>query len=140
MRAKDRIEGNLPGRAQALGSFCRCNHVIRVKAEELQPGMVVAAEVKNLDGMLLAPSGCELSERQIGILQAWGVTEVDIEATAEAAQARDPLAQLPPETLAKITADLRARYWKPDDFGPVPAEIYKLMLLRQARRILTPQP
>ena len=112
--------------------------VIRVKSEELQPGMVVAREVKNLDGMLLAPSGCELSERQIGILQAWGVEEIDIEATAEAAQAHDPLAQLPPEVLAKITADLRARFWKPDDFGPVPAEIFKLMLLRQARRSLQP--
>ena len=98
--------------------------------------MVVAREVKNMDGMLLAPSGCELSERQIGILQAWGVTEVEVEATEEQAKARDPLAQLPPEILAKITAELRARFWKPDDFGPVPAEIFKLTLLRQAQKIL----
>jgi len=101
--------------------------------------MIVAREVKNLDGMLLAPSGCELSERQIGILQAWGVVEVEVEASAEIAKAHDPLAQLPPEVLAQITADLRARYWKPDEFGPVPAEIFKLMLLRQARRAVAPQ-
>jgi hypothetical protein len=100
--------------------------------------MVVARDVKNIDGMLLAPSGCQLSERQINILQAWGVTEVEVEAGAEMAKAHDPLSQLPPETLAKITADLRARFWKPDDFGPAPAEIYKLMLLRQARHILQP--
>jgi hypothetical protein len=112
--------------------------MVRVKAEELQPGMVVARDVKNIDGMLLAPSGCELSERQIDILQTWGVEEIEIEASAEQAKARDPLAQLPPEVLAKITAELRARFWKPDDFGPVPAEIFKLMLLRQARRILNP--
>ena len=102
--------------------------------------MVVAREVKNMDGMLLAPSGCELSERQIGILQAWGVTEVEVEATEEQAKARDPLAQLPPEALAQITAELRARFWKPDDFGPVPAEIFRLMLLRQAKRALPPKP
>lgn len=112
--------------------------MVRVKSEELLPGMVVARDVKNMDGMLLAPAGCELSERQIGILQTWGVVELDVEATEEQAKARDPLAQLPPETLAKITADLRARFWKPDDFGPVPAEIFKLMLLRQARHILHP--
>ena len=64
--------------------------------------------------------------------------EVEVEAGAEMAKAHDPLSQLPPETLAKITADLRARFWKPDDFGPAPAEIYKLMLLRQARHILQP--
>ena len=112
--------------------------MIRVKSEELQPGMVVAREVKNIDGMLLAPSGCKLSERQIDILQTWGVVEIEIEASEEQAKARDPLAQLPPEVLAKITAELRARFWQPDDFGPVPAEIFKLMLLRQARRILNP--
>ncbi len=110
--------------------------MIRLKSEELQPGMVVARDVKNIDGMLLVPSGCELSERQIGILQAWGVTELEIEASAEQAKAHDPLAQLLPGLAEKLTADLRARFWQPDDFGPVPAEIFKLMLLRQARRAL----
>lgn len=100
--------------------------------------MVVARDVKNIDGMLLAPSGCELSERQINILQAWGVAEVEIEAGEEMAKAHDPLAQLPPEILAQLTAALRARFWKPDEFGPVPAEIFKLMLLRLARRHLRP--
>lgn len=98
--------------------------------------MVVARDVKNIDGMLLVPSGCQLSERQINILQAWGVTELEVEAGEEMAKSHDPLAQLPPETLARITTELRARFWKPDDFGPVPAEIFRLMLLRQARHIL----
>ena len=112
--------------------------MIRLKSEALQPGMVVAHDVKNIDGMLLAPSGCQLSERQINILQAWGISEVEVEAGEEMAKANDPLSRLPPEKLAQITADLRARFWKPDDFGPVPAEIFKLMLLRQAQRILQP--
>jgi len=97
--------------------------------------MIVARDVKNIDGMLLAPSGCNLSERQINILQAWGISEVEVEASEEIAMAHDPLAQLPPETLAKLTAELRARFWNPDQFGPVPTEIFRLMLLRQARRL-----
>ena len=100
--------------------------------------MVVAREVKNIDGMLLVPAGSELGERQIGILQAWGVSEVEVEASQEMAKSHDPLAQLPPETLAKLTVNLRGRYWRPDEFGPVPAEIFQLMLLRQARRCLNP--
>ena len=51
---------------------------------------------------LLAPSGCELSERQINILQvpgAWPRREV--EAGEEMAKALDPLAKLPPETLER---------------------------------------
>ena len=96
--------------------------------------MVVARDVKNIDGMLLLPTGCELSERQIGILQAWGVAELDVEASPETVQSHDPLGRLSPEQVAQLTAELRARYWKPDDFGPVPAEIFKLMLHRQAQR------
>jgi len=102
--------------------------------------MKVASDVKNIDGMLMVPAGCELTERQINILQAWGVADVEVEMTAEKAQELDPLAQLSPETLAAITNALRARYWKPDEFGPVPAEIFHLMLLREAQRILNPVP
>lgn len=97
---------------------------------------MVARDVKNIDGMLLLPMGCALSERQIGILQAWGVAEVDVEASSETVRSHDPLAGLSPEQVAQLTAELRARYWKPDDFGPVPAEIFRLMLDRQARRII----
>ena len=96
--------------------------------------MIIARDVKNIDGMLLLPAGCELNERHVGILQTWGVAEVEVEATEEMVKSHDPLAKLPPEVLAQLTADLRARFWKPDDFGPVPAEIFKVMLLRQARR------
>ena len=102
--------------------------------EQLQPGMVIARDVKNIDGLLLLPAGGELSEHQIGILQAWGVTEVEVAGDSEAAQSQDPLARLSHEMVEQLTVVLRARYWKPDDFGPVPAEIFKLMLLRQARR------
>lgn len=110
--------------------------MIRLKSEALQPGMRVARDVKNIDGMLLVPSGCQLSERQIGILQAWGVAEVEVDAGEEIAKALDPLERLLPAQRASLTAELRARFWKPDDFGPVPAEIFRLMLLRQARRLL----
>jgi len=113
--------------------------MIRIKAEELKPGMVTARDVKNIDGMLLAPSGCQLSERQINILQAWGVAEIAVEASEEQALACDPLAQLSPETLAQITARERARFWRPDEFGPVSAEIFRILLLREARRLLKPQ-
>ena len=60
---------------------------------------------------------------------------MDVEAGPEAVRSHDPLAGLPPERVAQLTEELRARYWKPDDFGPVPAEIFKLMLHRQARRL-----
>lgn len=95
--------------------------------------MVVSRDVTNIDNMLLIPSGCTLSSRQIGILQAWGVPEIDVEANG-AGEDTDPIAKLSPEKLARMTEELRAQFWKPDDADPVFTEIFKLMLKRNAAR------
>ncbi len=107
----------------------------RIKTELLQEGMVVSKDVTNIDNMLLIPNGCKLSARQIGILQAWGVTEIEVQADG-AGEDTDPIAQLSPEKLERLTAELRAQFWKPDDADPVFAEIFKLMLKRNAGRPL----
>ncbi len=106
----------------------------RVKTESLQEGMVVASDVKNIDGMLLIPSGSTLSMRQIDILQAWGVAEIEVEVTGDGDADSDPLTKLSPEVLAQMTAELKALFWNPDEAHPVFAEVFKLMLQRGARR------
>ena len=96
--------------------------------------MVVAKDVKNMDDMLLIPAGCTLTERQIDILQSWGVAEIDV-ADGSAAGNEDPLAKLPEATVAKLRAEIRDLFWRPDDTNPVYTEIYNLMLRRRARRM-----
>jgi hypothetical protein len=108
----------------------------RVKTESLKEGMKVDSDVKNIDGMLLIPSGCELTERQIGILEAWGIAEVEVSG-ADTPVDTDPLAKLPPETLAKWTAEVKAVFWQPDEASPVYVELLKQLLLRRARRSRT---
>ncbi len=96
--------------------------------------MVVASDVKNIDHMLLIPAGCTLTERQINILQAWGVSEIEVQNSTSSEDA-DPVAKLPAETVARLTAEIRGRFFKPDDTNPVCAEIFKLMLQRRARKL-----
>jgi hypothetical protein len=105
----------------------------RVKTELLQAGMLVASDVKNIDNMLLIPAGAELTERHIGILQAWGVTDVEVQASAGAEDA-DPLAKLPPEVVARLTAEIKGRFWQADESDPVYLEVVKLILQRRAAR------
>ena len=95
--------------------------------------MQVASDVTNIDGMLLIPAGCELTERQIGILQTWGVDEVEISGDAGQEES-DPLAEVPPETLAAWTAEIKGRFWQADESNPLFQETVKLLLLRRARR------
>lgn len=97
--------------------------------------MVVANDVKNIDDMLLIPAGCVLSERQINILQAWGVAEIEVQ-NSDAIADTDPLKRLTPERLAKETAELKSRFWRADASNAVHVEIFNLILRRRAVKIL----
>ena len=102
----------------------------RIKIESVKEGMAVGSDVKNIDSMLLVPAGCTLSERQINILNAWGVTDVDV-VLAEGDEADDPLAKFSPEELEKMATEIKERFWQVDETNPVFMEIFKLALERR---------
>jgi len=106
----------------------------RVKTESLQEGMVVACDVKNIDQMLLIPAGSTLSERQLNILRAWGVEEIEVQADSAVTTDADPLAALAPDVVARLAAEVKGRFWDADESNPVFAEVFKLMLRRRARK------
>lgn len=107
----------------------------RIKTELLEEGMVVSSDVKNIDNMLLMPAGCVLTARQISILQAWGVNELDVEkGGVPDSDNTDILAKLTPEALAKLTEELKACYWKVEEGDPLFMELFQVMLRRSARR------
>lgn len=108
----------------------------KVKIDGLQEGMIVAADVRNIDDMLLLPAGAELSARHLKVLRSWGITEVTVEASHQAEDASDPLRRLPPEALARMEAALRETFHNFDPAQALPQTVFRLMLLRQARRAL----
>ena len=107
----------------------------KLKIERLREGMVVAADVLNMDQMLLLPAGCTLAQKHIAILQAWGVTDVEVMAADDLGDNSDPLAKLPPEEVARLTAATRALFWQLDETSPVQTEIFQLILRRAVRRV-----
>lgn len=96
--------------------------------------MVVAADVKNMDNMLLMPAGCEITEKHIGILSAWGVYEIQVEACDGVEPVTDALQQMPPETLNELKNQLQHIFWDPVEANLVQAEVFKLALLRRAKQ------
>lgn len=95
--------------------------------------MIVSNDVKNIDNMLLIPNGCKLTARQIGILQAWGVADIEVTATG-GADDTDQLTKLSPEAIEQLSAEVRATFWKADDTDPVFSELFKIILRRRANR------
>ena len=101
--------------------------------------MVVTADVKNMDNMLLIPAGCIVTEKHINILNAWGVTEVQMESGGAAEVSGDILEQLPAETLEQTRRELSDMFWEPIEKNPVQAETFNLVLRRKARQIVGQQ-
>jgi len=50
-----------------------------IRTKELEAGMTLSMDVSDNNGRLLLGKGCELSDKHILALKAWGVTSVDIE-------------------------------------------------------------
>ena len=108
----------------------------KLKVERLQEGMVVALDVRNMDQMLLLPAGCTLAQKHIGILQAWGITDVEVASTDGFDDSGDPMTQLSSEESTQLTADTKAIFWHLDETSPVELEIFQLVLRRAARRLI----
>jgi hypothetical protein len=102
----------------------------RVRLEQIAEGMVVTTDVKNMDDMLLIPSGCALTARHITILRTWGIADVQVEGADEDSMAT---MKLSPEALEKIQKSLRAEFWQFDESSAVQQEIFKLALRNRAR-------
>src|SRR5690606_9676364 len=59
------------------------NPMSTLAVEFLEPGMVLARDVRGSNGMVLLGAGAELNERHIGIFRSWGIAEVEIKGAAQ---------------------------------------------------------
>jgi hypothetical protein len=105
----------------------------RVKLDGVSEGMVVAADVKNMDDMLLIPAGCALSARHIKMLRTWGVSEIQIEGEESGSTT---LLKIAPEVLERLESELKKFFWDFDAAAPAQKEIFNLVLRRRARASL----
>lgn len=96
---------------------------------------MVAADVKNLDDMLLIPAGCELTARHVKVLRTWGISEIQVKA-GDAVEELDPLAKLGPERAAKLQEEIKSLFWRFEEANTVQQELFKIMLRRKAAQIL----
>ncbi len=103
----------------------------RVNCNALKVGMMVTADVCNAEGMFLFPAGTQLTDRHLTILGSWGVLDVDVDAP-EGMTTTDPLVQIAPEELSRLTGDLKARFLSLDEGDPVAMEVFRVMLKREA--------
>ena len=105
----------------------------QVSVDALEPGMLLAEEVRDQQGRLLMPAGTELTERHLRAFQLWGIFNVRIRsADGESDPAEIPVT---PAELAEGEALVLARLRDTDPAHPLIAELVRLCAEREARRL-----
>jgi len=81
-----------------------------INLEDLESGMVLAADAKARNGRVLLNAGSVLTEKHLHIFKAWGVTEADIQGVSRQDVAATAEAQADPRALERAQAVLKERF------------------------------
>ncbi len=95
----------------------------KIKVKELQAGMVLTADVCDPNGRFLLGSGCELEEKHLKALAAWGVVSVEIR--DEDMPEDGGRLSISPEIHAAMEQEIKARFCHNDLEIPFIEELIK---------------
>ncbi len=96
--------------------------VIRLKIEELKPGMTLARSVYNQQDLLLLEKDTSLTKKRIWMLKTWGIDQVSVKGRSQGEGKGDFEAEI--ETKETIETELKAKFEDVID-EPVMQEIMK---------------
>ncbi len=102
-----------------------------LRPQDLETGMVLAADVSNLDGQILFKKGVELKERQIEILQMWGISEVEI-AGDETPVQEVSIKDIAPRFIERAREIVSSRFKLIESTHPATAAVKEISIQRTA--------
>ncbi|NVL91299.1 MAG: hypothetical protein HWN69_10000 [Desulfobacterales bacterium] len=105
-----------------------------INLEDIQPGMILDAEVKDRSGRLLLGAGSEITEKHLRIFKMWGVTEADIRGIEKEEIAVETAAEIDPLLLQEAEAQGRELFHHTDLEHPFIKELFRLFTLRMVRQ------
>lgn len=94
----------------------------KIKIHEVEAGMALASDVHDPNGRFLLGEGCELSEKHIKALQAWGVLSVEIDGVDSVESKLTQ--QVSAEVLEKLRSQVRARFREGFEGQPFMNELF----------------
>jgi hypothetical protein len=99
-----------------------------VQLDELEPGMVLAADAVCLNGRVLLRAGVALTEQHLKIFRTWGLSEADIEGADAEKIFEKKLADADPQIVEKERLALNERFRHADISHPLISELFRWCL------------
>ena len=105
----------------------------KVSTENLIPGMVLAADVRDRNGRLLLKEGVELTDKHLHILRTWGTVEADILNAGDHQENPASANAIDPELWAAIEGEITPLFHHTDFRHPAIKELLRIRIEREAR-------
>ena len=95
-----------------------------VPTDKLKPGIILAEEVRDINGRLLLAKGNEIGDNHIRIFKMWGVSEVTVEGRAQHSDKFGP--EINPEIFEQVYETTKALFRYADLEHPLVKKIFNL--------------
>ena len=107
----------------------------RIDVCELEPGMVLASDLRDRDGRCLLSKGVKLTLKHLRIIKMWGVVEADVEGMSEKDIETKKTAHIAPEILEAADSLTRKRFIHTDLEHEAIRQLLHICVLRKANEI-----
>ena len=111
-------------------------NVIRLKIDELKPGMIMARSVYNQQELLLLENDTPLTKKRIWMLKTWGIDDVFVKGKSKSSG--ETVFETESETRETIDRELKAKFADVSD-DPVMMEIMNAALRQLNKRLSDPE-
>jgi len=109
--------------------------VSMVLLDNLAPGMVLAANVRDKSGRMLLGEGVQLEAKHLFIFRTWGIIEADIVAMDDAYTEVVP-EEITPEEFENARNIILPLYCHADIEHPAISELLRLAVIRKVKHVL----
>ena len=107
-----------------------------INFEDIEPGMILGADVQDHSGRTLLTGGSEVTEKHLKVFKMWGISEVDIKGIEKEEVAVKATANLDPSLLKEAKAQCSELFCRTDLEHPFIKELFRLCTLRIVRHKL----
>ncbi len=101
----------------------------KVAIDNLVPGMLLSADLRDRNGRLLLKAGTELTDRCLYLLRTWGAVEAEIEGADES---RESPVKADPEMLASIEKKVIPLFRRSNPDHPAIEELMRIRIMQEA--------
>lgn len=116
------------------------NRMGLIQINQIEPGMVLAEDLKDRKGRFLLPGGASLTTKHIKTLKMWGVIEANIEGIVAEDVEDTAISKIDPTTIEMAKKIVRERFRYSNIDHPAIQELFRFCTLQKAEEMQSKQP